>query len=88
MAGVAPLNVIVPIAVNTENPEPCTVTDVPLGPWFGVNVITEEVTVNLVEAVSAGTVPTLLHDRMIVYAPGVIAGTMNVHVKVPVAEVV
>ncbi len=29
---VAPLNVIVPMVVDTENPEPVTVTGVPIGP--------------------------------------------------------
>ena len=32
VVGVAPLNLIVPIAVDTENPEPVTVTGVPTGP--------------------------------------------------------
>jgi hypothetical protein len=30
--GVAPLNVMVPIVVRTENPVPLTVTEVPTGP--------------------------------------------------------
>jgi len=86
--GVAPLNVIVPIAVDTENPEPVTVTETPSGPWLGVNVIIGEATVNVAEAVSPVTVPTSLPDTMTVYAPDEIDGTVNEHVKVPVGEVV
>ncbi len=56
--GVAPLNVIVPTVVDTENPEPVTVTEVPTGPWMGERTIVGVVTVNVAVAVSAGTVPT------------------------------
>ena len=51
-------------------------------------MIVDVVIVKVVEAVSAGTVPTLLPARMTAYVPGVIDGTVNEHVKVPVAEVV
>ena len=64
--GVAPLNVIVPIVVRTENPEPVTVTETPSGPWFGANVIVGEVTVNVADAVSAGTVETSLSETVMV----------------------
>jgi hypothetical protein len=82
------LNVIVPIVVDRENPEPCTVTETPLGPWFGVNIIAVGVTLNVADAVSPVTVPTSLPDTTTVYVPGEIDGTVNVQVKVPVAEVV
>ena len=88
MAGVAPLNVIVPIVVDTENPEPVTVTEMPTRPCVGDRVIVDVVTVKVVEAVSAGTVPTLLPARTTVYVPAATDGTLNVHVNVPVAEVV
>ena len=58
------MNVIVPIVVRTENPEPVTVTETPSGPWFGANVIVGEVTVNVADAVSAGTVPTSFPDTV------------------------
>jgi len=86
--GVAPLNVIVPIAVDTEKPEPATVTEVPMRPWLGDKVIVGVVTVKVAEAVSAGTVPTSLPERTTAYGPDAMDGTVNVHVKVPVAEVV
>jgi len=86
--GVTPLKVIVPIVVDTENPEPVTVTEVSCGPLVGDRMIVGVVTVKVAEAVSAGTVPTSLPDTTTVYGPDTIAGTMNVHVKVPVAEVV
>ena len=86
--GVTPLNVMEPIAVSTENPEPVTVTAVPCGPLVGDRVIVGVVTVNVAVAVSAGTVPTSLPDRMTAYGPSTIDGTVNVHVKVPVGEVV
>jgi hypothetical protein len=54
--GVTPLNVIVPIVVDTENPEPVTVTEVPTGPWATDRVIVGVVTVKVAEAVSPGTV--------------------------------
>jgi len=63
VAGVAPLNVIVPIVVGeTENPEPVTVTEVPAGPWVRDREIAGAVIVKVEEAVSAGTVPTSLPD--------------------------
>ena len=86
--GVTPLNVIVPIAVDTENPEPVTVTVVPAGPWVGDRVIVGVVTVKVAEAVSAGTIPTSLPDKTTVYGSDTIDGTVNVHVKAPVADVV
>jgi len=52
VAGVAPLKVKVPIAVLTENPEPVTVTVMPVGPWLGDRVTAGVVIVNVVEAVS------------------------------------
>jgi len=67
VAGVAPLNVIAPIVVGeTENPEPVTVTEMPIMPWMGDRVIVGVVTVKVAEAVSAGTVPTLLPDTVTV----------------------
>jgi hypothetical protein len=45
VAGVAPLNVIAPIVVVTENPEPVTVTETPFGPWIGDRVIAGVLTV-------------------------------------------
>jgi len=86
--GVTPLNVIVPIVVRTENPEPVTVTEVPCGPLVGDRMIVGVVTVKVAEALSAGTVPTSLPDMTTVYGPDTIDGTVNVHVKVPVAVVV
>jgi len=86
--GVAPLNVMVPIVVRMENPEPVTVTEVPTEPWAGDNVIVGVVTVKVADAVSAGTVPTSLPDRTTMYVPAATDGTVNVHVKVPVAVVV
>ncbi len=86
--GVTPLNVIVPIVVRTENPEPVTVTVVPCGPLTGDRVIVGVVTVKVADALSAGAVPTSLPERTTAYGPNTIAGTVNVHVKVPVAEVV
>ena len=49
MVGVAPLNVIVPIVVSMENPEPVTVTEVPARPWTGDRVIAGVVTVKVAE---------------------------------------
>ena len=83
-----PVMEIEPIAVLTEYPVPVTVTEVLTGPWVGDRVIVGVVTVKVVEAVSAGTVPTSLPDRVTVYVPAAIDGTVNVHVKVPVPEVV
>ncbi len=80
--------VIEPISVLWENPAPVTVTKVPTGPWVGDTVIVGAVTVNVAVAVSAGTLPTSLPDRTTAYAPTATDGTVNVHVKVPVAEVV
>jgi len=79
---------IMPIFVLTENPVPLTVTVVPIGPWVGDRVIAGVITLNVAVALSAGTVPTLLPDTTTVYVPPVTDGTVNVHVKVPVAEVV
>jgi hypothetical protein len=83
-----PLNVIVPIAVDAENPEPVIVTEVSFGPWVGDKVTVGIVTVKVTEAVSPVTVPMSLPDKTTVYMPGEIDGTVNLHVKVPVAEVV
>ena len=85
---VPPAMVIEPIAVLTENPAPVTVTEAPTAPEVGDRVIVGVVTVNVAEAVSPVTVPTSLPDRMTVYVPDPIDGTVNVHVKVPVPEVV
>jgi hypothetical protein len=46
------------------------------------------VTLNVADAVSLGTVPTSLPETTTVYVPAAIDGTVNVHVKAPVAEVV
>jgi len=62
VAIVPPAMDIEPIVVLTENPEPCTVTEVPSGPWFGVNVMAGTVTVNVADAVSPITVPTSLPE--------------------------
>jgi len=51
-------------------------------------VIVEVVTVNVAVAVSAGTVPMSLPDTTTAYGPDAMDGTVNVHVNVPVAEVV
>ena len=88
VAGVTPLKVIVPIVVRTENPEPVIVTEVPTGLCVGDRAIVGVVIVKVAEAVSAGTVPTSLPDMYTMYVPTVSAGTVNVHVNVPVAEVV
>jgi hypothetical protein len=60
------LNVIVLMVVETENPEPVTVTEVPIGPWITVRVIMGVVTVKVAEAVSAGTVPISLPETIVV----------------------
>jgi len=88
VAIVPPAMEIEPIFVLAENPEPVTVTEMPMGPWVGDRVIAALMTVNVADAVSAGTVPTSLPDKTTEYAPGAIEGTVNVHVKVPVADVV
>jgi Ni,Fe-hydrogenase III small subunit len=46
------------------------------------------VTVNVAEAASAGTNPMSLPDTTTAYGPDAMDGTVNVHVNVPVAEVV
>ncbi len=61
--GVFPPSVIVPIAVDTENPEPATVTEVPDGAWVTDRVIVGAVILNVADPVSAGTVPTSLPDK-------------------------
>jgi hypothetical protein len=86
--GVAPPKVIVPIVVRTENPVPVTVTLVPTTPELGVRVILGLVTVNVAVAVSEGTVPISLPETVTTWPANVSVGTVNVHVKVPVAEVV
>jgi len=88
VAIVPPAMVIEPIFVLTENPAPVTVTMVPTGPWVGDRVIVAVMTVNEADAVSAGTAPTSLPDRTTAYGPDAMDGTVNVHVKVPVSEVV
>jgi hypothetical protein len=67
---------------------PVTVTVVPTGPCMGDRLIVEVVTVNVAVAVSAGTVPMSLPDTTTAYGPDAMDGTVNVHVNVPVAEVV
>ncbi len=84
---VAPLNLIVMVEEGAKL-VPVTVTVVPTGPCMGDRLIVEVVTVNVAVAVSAGTVPTLLPDTTTAYGPDAMDGTVNVHVKVPVAEVV
>jgi peptidyl-tRNA hydrolase len=81
VAGVAPLNVIVPIVVRTENPEPVTVTEVPKRPWTGDRVIVGSVTVNVAEALFE-----LASVAVTVLPPAVEEGTTKVAVKVPVAD--
>ncbi len=81
--GVAPLNVIVPIVVRTEKPEPLTVTTVPIGPWVRDKTITGVVTVKVAEAVFA-----LASVAVTVLAPAVEEGTTKVAEKVPAADVV
>jgi formaldehyde-activating enzyme involved in methanogenesis len=88
VVGATPLSVIEPNVMLTENPEPVTVTEVPTGAWVTDRAIVGVVTVKVAEAVSAGTVPTSLPDTTTVYGPVAMDGTMNVHVKAPVAEVV
>ena len=83
VAGVAPLNVIVPIVVRTENPEPVTVTVTPAGPWTGDRVIVGVVTVNVADALFE-----LASVAVTVLAPAVDEGTTKVAVKAPVASVV
>ena len=85
MAGVAPLNVKVVIAVDTENPEPVTVIDMPVGPCVWERVIVGVVMVKVVDAVSG--LPSL-PVATTVYPPAASEGTVKVHEKVPVAEVV
>ncbi len=62
MGGVFPSSVIVPIAVDTENPEPATVTEVPSGAWVTDRVIVGVVILNVADPVSAGTLPMSLPD--------------------------
>ena len=62
---VAPLNFIVMVEEEAKL-APVTVTVTPTGPWMGLRLIVEVVTVNVVVAVSAGTVPTLLPDTVTV----------------------
>ena len=84
MAGVAPLNVIVPIVVGeTENPEPVTVTVTPVGPWIGDRVIVGVVTVKVADAVFE-----LASFPVTVLAPAAVEGTTKVAVKPPAADVV
>jgi hypothetical protein len=83
VAGVAPLNVIVPIVVRTENPEPVTVTEVPTAPEVGDRVIAGVVTVKVAEAVFA-----LASVAVTVLPPAVEDGTTKVAVKPPAAVVV
>ena len=84
VAGVAPLNVIVPIVVRTENPEPVTVTEVPTAPEVGDRVIAGVVTVKVAVPVSE-----LASVAVTALAPEEVEdGTTKVHVKVPVEDVV
>ena len=84
VAGVAPLNVIVPIVVRTENPVPVTVTVVPTGPVLGDRVIAGVVTVKVAVPVSE-----LASVAVTALAPEEVEdGTTKVHVKVPVEDVV
>jgi hypothetical protein len=82
VAGVAPLNVIVPIVVGeTENPEPVTVTEVPTAPEVGDRVIAGMVTVKVADAVFE-----LASVALTVLAPAVEEGTTKVAVKPPAAD--
>jgi len=81
VTGAAPLNVIVPIVVRTENPEPVTVTEVPKRPWTGDRVIVGSVTVNVAEALFE-----LASVAVTVLAPVVEEGTTKVAVKAPAAD--
>ena len=83
-AGVAPPNVIVPIVVRTENPEPVTVTVVPTAPEVGDRAIAGFVTVKVAVPVSE-----LASVAVTDLAPEEVEdGTTKVAVKVPVADVV
>ncbi len=81
LAGVAPPNVIVPIVVRTENPEPVTVTVVPTAPVLGDRVIAGVVTVKVADAVFE-----LASVALTVLAPAVEEGTTKVAVKAPKAD--
>ena len=83
VAGVAPLNVIVPIVVRTENPVPVTVTVVPTGPVLGDRVIAGVVTVKVADALFE-----LASVALTVLPPAVEVGTTKVAVKPPAAVVV
>jgi hypothetical protein len=60
----------------------------PFGPWAGDKDIAGVVMVKVAEAVSAGTEPTSLPEAVTEYPPAELAGTVNVHVNVPVDDVV
>lgn len=53
---VAPDPIVVEIVAPTENPEPETVTEAPLGPWVGESEMLGWVTVN--EAVALSKLPS------------------------------
>ncbi len=80
---VPPAMEIEPIVVLTENPEPLTVTTVPIGPWVRDKTITGVVTVKVAEALFA-----LASVAVTVLAPAVEEGTTKVAEKVPAADVV
>jgi hypothetical protein len=71
-------------AVDTENPEPETVTVAPTGPWPGVATIAGVVTTNGV----AGTSPVPTSVAWIECEPAEEDGTTNVHTNPPEAVVV
>jgi hypothetical protein len=72
-------------AVDTEKPVPETVTVAPTGPWPGLTTIAGTVSVKLAVAVSA---PASLPVATTLWLPAAMAGTVKVHEKVPVPEVV
>jgi hypothetical protein len=88
VAIVPPAIAMEPIAVLMEYPVPVTVTMVPIGPMTGDREIAGLVAVNVAVAVSLGTVPISLPETVTTWPANVSVGTVNVHVKVPVAEVV
>ena len=79
---VTPSNTREAIAVETENPEPCTLTVAPTGPWPGLTEIAGTVTVNAPEAVEP---PASVATTEV---PEVPLGTARVQLNAPEAPVV
>ena len=67
---------------------PVTVTVTPVGPLAGEWIIDGTVTVKIAEAESAGTEPTSAPYRTTRWPPADALGTVKVHVKAPLEEVV